>query len=406
MNKTKLFRALQMRRLKTTLAMSLFSILVNKLPAEPPPQWTDSPAATHHLGWFTIGPVVRGGMKIKIRGSSYTQTLGIHATPEPLADPPGIGDPNAYGDRIYDNGYVMKDSSQGGGLSPNTTWNWGYNAKSTLDQYDPAAGTLSFSKQGEPGYVPTQNALLSETDRLLGTGIDMAIGVPVVQNGSCSLHLAFGFQGIWGAPRQFQQTSYAEEIRRQGVTDRYDVAGITSAAFTDLNHRGKYDGPFDPDATPPYTVIPNLPMRERQVANLNWTAQNEVSIDVDLSSYQLSFRPTLRFAAGNRLILNFVPKVGMHIVDASVDRKETFTQSRGGVSTPLRLWSDKAAKTKMAFAAGISGGADVPLGKAWFGGIFAGYEWVPEKTKINIGPNTITLDTAAWATGLVLQRRF
>jgi hypothetical protein len=80
--------------------------------------------AKEKQAWFTIGPVLRGGMNVKVGGSSYAQTLpGIHAVANPLGDPPGIGTPGLYADRTYDNGYVKKDSSEGGGIEPNTTWN-------------------------------------------------------------------------------------------------------------------------------------------------------------------------------------------------------------------------------------------------------------------------------------------
>jgi hypothetical protein len=364
--------------------------------------------AKEKQAWFTIGPVLRGGMNVKVGGSSYAQTLpGIHAVANPLGDPPGIGTPGLYADRTYDNGYVKKDSSEGGGIEPNTTWNWGYNVSSTADQYDASAGTLSFFKQGVPAYTTTRNSRLAYDDEMLGGGLEMAIGTPLVQNEKWSVNLAFGFQAVWGANAKLRGSTYDEVIRRQDVTDRYNVAGISSTAFANLGHRGAYDGPFDPAATPPYTVIPNLPAtRDRQVVDLGWTAQNSVSIDVDMATYQLSLRPSISFAASKKLTLNLIPKLGMHIVDASVDRVETFTQTQGGNTTTLNRWPDSNDKTKVALVAGVSAGADLDLGKGWFTGVFGGYEWVPDETKIHLGPNTVTLDASGWVAGAMLGKQF
>lgn len=74
------------------------------------------------------------------------QTLGFHAAPLPLTEPPGVGNPGAHSDRIYDDGYVKLDE---GTLNPDAvgglgnTWNWAYNDSG---QFNSAANTLSFRK--------------------------------------------------------------------------------------------------------------------------------------------------------------------------------------------------------------------------------------------------------------------
>jgi len=86
-----------------------------------------------------------------------------------------------------------------------------------------------------------------------------------------------------------------------------------------------------------------------------------------------------------------------------VERTETF---QFGDGTGRTSWIDTADKLKAAF--GLSGvaGADLDLGKGWFTGIFGGYEWVPDKTKINVGPNTVSLDTSGWVVGLQMGKNF
>lgn len=387
----------------------LLSVSTIPLAAQNSPSLEEPWPAVQKQAWFTIGPVLRGGMNVKASGSSYAQTLGRHAVANPLGDPPGIGTPGAYSDRAYDNGYVGLSPSTGnpGAIDPNSTWNWGYNANSTPGQYDAGAGTLSFSKQGVPGYTPTLNSPFAKDDDMLGGGVEMSIGMPLLQKGRWSVGLAVGFQGIWGANAKLRGSTYAERIDRQYVTDRYNVAGITSPAFTDLNHRGTFDGPFDPAATPPYTIIPNLPAaRDRQTVDLGWTAQNYVNLDVDMASYQLSLNPSISFAASKRLSLHVTPKISMNILDVSAKRSETFFQKQGGANTTLNQWNDSAAETKVAFGLGATGGADLDLGKGWSIGAFGGYEWVTEKVNFAVGPNTVSVNPSGWVAGLTVGKNF
>ena len=124
---------------------------------------TFPPSVGHAADWWVKGgPVIRGGMSVDVKGSSYSQTLGQHAVASALEDPSGIGTTGAYADRTYDNGYVGLSPSTGNpaAIDPNTTWNWGYDNAS---QYDAAGGQLSFSKQGVPGYTSTRNSSLSGT---------------------------------------------------------------------------------------------------------------------------------------------------------------------------------------------------------------------------------------------------
>ena len=54
--------------------------------------------------WFQAGPVYRTGMAVRVSGSSYTQTQGLHAAP-----PVPPADSETYADRTYDDGYVKLD---------------------------------------------------------------------------------------------------------------------------------------------------------------------------------------------------------------------------------------------------------------------------------------------------------
>jgi hypothetical protein len=359
--------------------------------------------------WVKAGPVLRGGMSVNVSGSSYAQTLGLHAVPNVPGDPAGIGTLGAYADRAYDNGYVGLAPSTGNpaAINPNTTWNWGYNASSTAGQYDAGAGTLSFFKQGGPSYTPTASSSFSGDDKMLGKGFEFSIGAPFMKSGKWSFDLGLGFQGTWGANANMSGSTYAERVDQVDSTDRYNVAGITSTAFGNLNHRGAYNGPFDPAATAPYTIIPNLPAaRDRQTVDLGWTAQNAVNLDVSTAFYQLSLNPGINFAVTERLSLCLTPKLSLNIVDVSANRSETFYQTQGGVNTTLFQRYDQVSQTQVSFGLGATVGANYDLGKGWFTGVSAGYDWVTDKVNFTVGPNQLAVNASGWVVGLSIGRNF
>jgi hypothetical protein len=332
--------------------------------------------------WFSIGPVLRGGMNVKVTGSSYAKTLGMD----------GLGSPNTYDDRTYDNGYVRRDSSGGGGIEPNTTWNWGYNDPA---QYDAVAGTLSFQRQGVPRYRALTDGGGGREDDMLGAGLQAALGLALKQSARWTANLVVGFQGIWGESKLRENAAYVT------VTDVYNVAGI--APFPAAGHRGAYAGPFDPAATPPYTVINNLPSQRTETPFAATGVPSSIAFHVDQGLYQISLGPQIGYAASSRLRLHVIPKISLNVWDMQVERTETF---QFGDGTGRTSWRDTADKLKAAF--GLSGvaGADLDLGKGWFTGIFGGYEWVPDKTKINVGPNTVSLDASGWVAGLSVGKNF
>lgn len=362
-----------------TLLMSMTTV---PLPAQNSPSPDDPWPPAQKQGWFTIGPVLRGGMKLKVTGSSYAQTLGLD----------GLGNPAAYGDRNYDDGYVMGDSSAGGGIEPDTTWNWGYN---NAVQHD-AAGTLAFEKQGVPRYSALAGGGRGGEEDMLGAGLRLQAGVPLKSGQKWSVDLVFSFQGIWASD------SYRESASYVTVRDAYDVSGISP--FPVAGHRGTFDGPFDPAATPPYTVIPNLPATRNELPFAAAAgAQSSISLEVDQGLYQFSLGTQIGVAVNDRLRLHLTPAISLNIVDVSVRRSETFMFGDG---SGTQQWRDSADELVTRLGVSAVGGVDYELGKGWFAGVFGGYEWVPDKTKINIGPNTVSLDASGWVAGLTLGKQF
>jgi hypothetical protein len=330
--------------------------------------------------WLDVGPAFRGSMEVKVSGSSYAEALGLN-TDTGI----GIGPAGAYADRTYDNGYVKVDPGTGkaGSLGASGTWNWGYNANSTLGQFNAGAGTLSFNRQGIPRY----SALA-----------DGGSGLPLSTSDPWSVDWVIGFQGFWGAEAKFR-----EDASLVDVTDTYNVAGITpTTAFTDLNHRGTYGGPFDATATPPYTVIPNLPASRMVSASASTAAvPSSVDLQVNQDLYQFNLGPQIGLRLAKRLQLVASPTISLNILDLDARRSETFAY--GGT---VQQWSDRGGATEVYVGFGLTAGANLDLGRDWFTGIFGGYDWVVERVDFTVGPNRITADASGWVAGWVVGKRF
>jgi hypothetical protein len=367
------------------------------------------PIAGRSQGWWIeAGPAFRGGMKVSAQGSSYTQILGLH---DPMAagqpsTPSGIGTPTAYGDRTYDNGYVKLDPGTGNptSIDPNTTWNWGFNNSA---QYNAAAQTLSFQKQGAPGYNTLVNGPPSGGGDYWGGGFQIVGGVPLTQADVWTFDLTLGFEGIWGGKQSFSFSSYREDVRQITVTDTYDVSGIGAASFPAGGFHGTYLGPFDNPPVVPSPVIPNLPTSRTSATSAALsTSYNSIGINVDQSLYQFSLGPKVGIASqGVSVYLR--PTISLNIADANVQRTEEFIQNpAAGGSVVLGKWSDQGQRQQVFVGLGAVGGANMDLGRGYYTGVFGGYEWVSDSLKVTVGPNTVRLDASGWVVGLNVGKRF
>ena len=348
---------------------------------------------TSHAGdwWIMGGPALRGGMDVKITGSSYAQMQGLNTDAGV-----GIGNANAYGDRTYDNGYVRGDSSLGGGIVPNTTWNWGYN---NAGQYNAGAGTLAYQKSGIPRYSSLANGGGGLDNSMTGGGFQIMAGVPLKESGRWTVDLVFGFQGIWSDAKLHENAGYVN------INDTYDVSAIPSGSFPGAGHHGTYGGPFDPAATPPYTIIPNQPASRTATpaAPALAGAQSGINFEINQGFYQLNLGPQVGWKISKKLKLDVRPTVSMNIVDANVDRSETFMLGDG---SGAQTWKDSADKCDVLFGLGINGGIDWQLGKSWFIGVTGGYDWVMNKLNVQVGPNNVALDASGWTVGLNFGKNF
>lgn len=349
--------------------------------------------------WFEVGPVVRGGMKVSVSGSSYAQQLGLHdpLATGPLTAPGGVGAQNGYADRTYGNGYVNMDPGTGNpiSLNPNTTWNWGFNDPA---QYNPTAQTLTYSAVGDPGYSTLKDQGAHGSTDFLGTGLQAVMGRKLMRSGKWSLDACVVFQATWSGNISLNASPYSEDVRQITTTDTYDVSGIGAANFPSGGFHGTYHGPFGNPPVIPSPVIPNQPQSRTQTTSAPLsTSTDQISFNVRQSLYELGIGPQIGFQATKQLRLHLRPTISLNIVDAEVQRTETFSNYR---------WSDSASQVDVLFGIGINGGVNLELEHGFYVGVSGGYDYLPQSMGVGVGPSTITLDPSGWQAMALVGWRF
>ena len=363
--------------------------------------------------WFSIGPAYRGGMKAKTTGTTYSQMV---ARTEPRTD---FEDPDwawpASIDYNYYDGYVSPVPVPGWWTAP--TWNWGYD---NSDQYDPADGTLTFhgrsSHNSGGGYahvrepsairdIPT--ALSSAFD---GLGLDCTVGYPWIVRPVCYIDMCAGLATIWDARATKSGTTFEEHVVQRKYefyninphTAVYDVSGIT---VPDAPYRGSPAGP-----TIPYAPLYRESWRETVstlISQREWTNRNHIDIASDTDIYSLWLGPRIYAQVLDNVNVHITPRLSVNLVDVGVSRYETLTRSyEGGDTMTLHSWSDHGSKTDTLFGAGVTAGMDWESARGFFAGIQGGYEWVGDDVKVDVGPNTVSIDISGYTASAVAGIRF
>ena len=377
--------------------------------------------------WMKAGPGYRGGMKLELSGSSYTQLEGVHAA-NPYRSSSAVPEArdSGYGDRVFADGYVKRDAGTGNpnSIDPSLTWNWGYNNAS---QYNYIEESLSFHRYSEAvgssrrtSRTTLSDGVFDADDTVSGWGVDVAMGYLFPSEGNVKFGLVFGLSGAWNENAKFNTSTYSEQIKeekfsvRHSITDTYvyDVLGINMPG---AGHAGTYDGPFDNPPVIPSPVIPNAPSSIRRnvdsvskrTSSSTWTAQNYIHMEVDSDLYGLRLGPQLILQAGENLSFHITPHVSVNYADVKVERIERFTAVYGdGRTETLRTWHDKESEKDFLFGAGIMVGMDVEFGNGVFAGIWGGYDWMSDEVEVQAGPNTVSFDGSGYIVGLMLGYRF
>lgn len=404
---------------------------------------------------FSAGPVYRGGMELSIRGSSYVQTLGLHAaSPRRFSSEPapwpsssfsceaGPLSDDGYADRSFDDGFVFMDpgTADPQSIEPGLTWYWGYE---NGDQYDAAAQVLSFHRDGAVSETrrhvttaagravtvsPRYDRELSLKDDLDAAGLEWAAGYEVFSGPRFSLQWRFGFRGFWGISKRFEASTYGEEVCATRYERRTTYLVTDTCAYRDIYaydttgieppqppYQGTYDGPGP--------VIPNTPAsaereilgssreisradRVHRVGSSDYRAENRVVFEMEADLYSLGIGPRLSADLGP-FGLFAAPALTLNYLDGRVKRAEQFNAFYpDGSSRVLNAWEDRRSEGDWRLGAELVLGAEWRLGHGWSLSVQGGYDWVDGATRLDVGPNPVRFDARGYSAGVLLSRRF
>lgn len=349
--------------------------------------------------WTEIGPVVRGNMRMGVKGSSYSRQSATGSLP---ALPAGVGSESAYADRTYSDGFVKRDSGTGSSqsLDPKATWNWGYNSAS---QYNAAAQTLAFHATGAPGTVPSNDTWGNGKDAT-SVGFELAAGRTLIENDRFKLDFAGGFEAAWGVDNNLTTSNFSATSSRLDVTDTYKIGGITVPA---AGYRGNYAGPFATGVFVASPVIPEIPGARQVNTVALGSVANAIKFDTSTDHYQLWFGPRVSVKALHWLSFYVNPRVGAALSVVEADRTEKLiATSVGGIKSTIQSWHDSASNSDWAFIGGVTGGATIQLTPRVFADLNAGYEWSSSKNNLNVGPNTLSLNPSGYTAGASIGVKF
>jgi hypothetical protein len=376
--------------------------------------------------------------------------------PHTVNEIPDVGPVDDYADRDYDDGFVYQDMFTGGAFFPNSTWYWGFDS---LSQYSKAADQLSFHAYGSESYgekvygdglkvgygerlslCTERSSAIDYDDTVDAWGAGVKIGYDFASEEAMSISLVLGAEAAWDAKTDMSTSTYKEMVTKEAyqvtktytysywefyeqesiVVDSYDLNGLVP----DPSYEGTY-------GFPPGPIIPNLPsarsedMGEAEMVKrtekayspevvsshvtdtTTWMAQNQVDIDFSADVYTFHLGPRFAVQASDAISFFVDPSMTLTLTSIDAKRSEKFyaTYADGSKET-IKTWRDTDDQDKAQVGARIAAGAALEFGNGFFMTVEGGYDWVPEKIDIDLGPNTVKFDPSAYHAELALGFRF
>jgi len=348
--------------------------------------------------WFRAGPVVRIGISQEVRGNSYTQGGGVHAGRTYATGSGAIGAQDAFGNRVYDDGFVNTDPGTGNDAS---TWYWGYENAS---QYDSGDQTMTY--HASAGSSRSRSVLYDEAvdadDDTEGVGIAVSAGRTIFSRGRFTLGLCGGLNALFGVGLSSSDSSFAERYHeaRHTVVDTYELGDVQAPGAPYDGPEGGYDGPGP--------LLPNEPSSKsrKTTGTSSWDAWNEVQVETDLQIYELWLGVQLGCEVTERLSVYATPRASAGYLDADIDRSERLLADEGGGGVVVGQWRDAVSDDDWVLGAGVSVGGRFDAFGSWSVGAFAAYDLVFDEMSVSIGPNIVDIDSGGVSAGVNVGRRF
>lgn len=401
------------RKLLSSLVLAVCAIVV---PAPAPAEWT-----------WSAGPVMRGGMEMRARGSSCSQEYGMRPQAPDLTRSYELPQPicpcwPTWDDGTYDVYRAFRDGHvSDGGLSDGHTSDWGY---SDAGQYDAASGTLTFHRditRSRPAYAERMREYqtlyddLSVEKDLTGEGVEIAALRPVYSlTGRFRADVGVGVSGFWGMRARSSTTTYEASVLREWVELPHSTAYLGTFVYSTEGQTpppAPYDGRGSEDGM-------RLPSRPQSVTyaqseiygselirdSATSRGYNLVLLDVDAALYELWLGPVISVAPAKSVSFALRPQLALNLVDVAVERSESWHQETGGQTMEATSWHDTRHTTDWIPGAGIHGVLQYDLGQGWFAGVSGGYDWLFRNVSAGIGPDTVTLDLSGYTLSALVGR--
>ena len=388
-------------------------------------------AVNTYAEWFIkAGPVYRAGMDMNVSGSSYVQTLGLHAqnsssrgtgSGSPSLMP--LNDASGYADRTFDDGFVFMDPST---AVNGDTWYWGYNNAS---QVDLSRDTLSFHRTGSDETASSYRTSVSRRtirdesifadQTISGWGIELSGGYVMRESQKFKWSVIGGVDGFDNETMHVWAEPYAEQIDTRKTetiatyssssTYTYDLMGVVPPSAP---YNGTYNG-----WPPPSPIIPNSPasLEETQkeksrttrgVATSTETARNTVSMDIDSTIFEFWTGVRMDWEPNDTIAIFAQPTISLNAVSIDGERTENWLLEQGGSVRTLQTWKESVNTTDWLFGMGLQGGIEWDNNDRWFVSIHVGYDWVNDKATAELGPNPIAFDISGYTAGAEIGRYY
>ena len=311
---------------------------------------------------------------------------------------PPVGSPGRIGNRIYDDGYVLRDGST---RIDGLTTNWGYQNASQAGNDE-----IAFHSTG---FMSTRSELAS-IDLPLSAESDQRGLVPVLQFDAQYQHPWHGWKtGVsatfsWMPVKMDRSWSdFAISQRRDDFrldyTDRYNLGGV--GAFLP-------GAPYSGTAGAPGFVLENIPdsrgIDQVLIGSESAVVSNLVTTRFRAAQTSLSFGPTLEREINANWSLQAGAGISLHWLHWSAKQHETLTATLdSGNSALVADWRDSSSGDRVLPAIYLQvGAAWNPDDEMWSIRSFLRAD-IGSSTSFRVGPSKYTYDVDGYTAAVMLS---
>ena len=366
--------------------------------------------------YFEAGPWFRGGMELSVEGGSRAAAEGaLAASPgtrggmawvEEL-DPADDGTGQVL--RTFDDGYVGPSG-----------WAWAsalgqsqYFGYESAGQYDAGAGTLTFTRANAGTDVRRRTTTAARSGApgwrgekdLEGAGALATLGLVLAKKGAWEvsvqaqagwlegLDAEFSGEGAWSQQVEWTTRESAME-RSQNWIYAFDTLGnpvFPTAPYEMTSSTGT--GPMIADR--PATIEQGAGLftaTDRVAGRRSAGAASRVDLEADMQALALAVGPRLKWRPTERLAVVAQGGATLNLLDAELERTETFSWEGGAT---IGSWRELADEQEWLWGASVSAGIQFGLTEKLYLSAGAGYDWV-ECHELAVGPDRIEVDLSGW----------